>query len=334
VYALLAITAFLENCFPPTPSDVAVALGAFLSHRGVTTPLLVFLVAWLSSAVGAVVVYYLARRYGKSLFSGRLGRKLLSPHAVATIEREYLRFGIAGIFLGRLLPGVRSFVAPFAGIMNLSPIKALTPMILASGLWYGGLTLVGTTLGAEWDAINAFLGGLNRTLAIVGGALVVAIAALVLIRRFRKREELLLASITRAFGARASGAHPQDEEAAMAAAATLMMELARADETLTPEELDTVATYLRKRWEITPAERPADGTSLIQRAKLLEYANRLSQDYQKPEREALVSRLWTAAFSDGALNEHEDRLMRRAGMVLGLTEQEVERVRERARTAR
>lgn len=334
MYAILAVTAFLENCFPPAPSDVAVALGGFLSHRGVTTPLMVFLVAWSASAIGAVMVYGLARRYGRSIFTGRLGRKLLSPHAVATIEREYLRFGIAGIFIGRLIPGVRSFVAPFAGIVNLSPLKALVPMILASGIWYGALTIAGATLGAEWESISRFISGLNRTLAYAGGAVALLIIGLLVMRRFRRREERLLASITRAFGARASGAHPQDEEAAMAAAATLMMELARADETLTPAELDTVADYLRQRWEVEPVRQPAQRTSLIERAKLLEYANQLTRDYQKAEREALVSRLWRAAFSDGALNEHEDRLMRRAGLVLGLSEDEVERAREQARTSR
>jgi membrane protein DedA with SNARE-associated domain/uncharacterized tellurite resistance protein B-like protein len=337
VYAILAVTAFLENCFPPTPSDVAVALGAFLSHRGVTTPWTVFLVAWGASSVGAVVVYSLARRYGRSLFAGRLGRKLLSPHAVATIEREYLRFGIAGIFIGRLLPGVRSFVAPFAGIVNLSPVKSLVPMILASGIWYGGLTLAGSTLGAEWESISRFISGLNRSLAYTGGAIALLVIGLLIMRRFRRREERLMASITRAFGPRASGTHPQDEEAAMAAAATLMMELARADETLTAGELDTVADYLRQRWQIepsAPAASAAPRTSLIERDKLLEYANRLTRDYQKAEREALVSRLWRAVFSDGALNQHEERLMRRAGLVLGLTEDEVERAREQARTSR
>jgi membrane protein DedA with SNARE-associated domain len=295
---------------------------------------MVFLVAWSASAIGAVMVYGLARRYGRSIFTGRLGRKLLSPHAVATIEREYLRFGIVGIFIGRLIPGVRSFVAPFAGIVNLSPLKALVPMILASGIWYGALTIAGATLGAEWESISRFISGLNRTLAYAGGAVALLIIGLLVMRRFRRREERLLASITRAFGARASGAHPQDEEAAMAAAATLMMELARADETLTPAELDTVADYLKQRWEVEPVWQPAQRTSLIERAKLLEYANQLTRDYQKAEREALVSRLWRAAFSDGALNEHEDRLMRRAGLVLGLSEDEVERAREQARTSR
>ena len=44
VYVVLALLAVVENVVPPVPADAAVALGAFLSHRGVTTPLAVFLV--------------------------------------------------------------------------------------------------------------------------------------------------------------------------------------------------------------------------------------------------------------------------------------------------
>jgi membrane protein DedA with SNARE-associated domain/uncharacterized tellurite resistance protein B-like protein len=331
VYAIVALVAFLENAFPPTPSDVAVALAAFLSHHGVTTPFTVFLTAWLASSVGAVVVYATARRYGRSLFSGRLGRKLLSPHAVATIEREYLRFGIAGIFIGRLLPGVRSFVAPFAGITNLSPARALIPMILASGLWYAGLTMAGTYLGAEWESINHFISGLNRTLAIIAGILALVVAIYLLMRRLRSRQERLWSSITRAFGAGIEPDSPVAEGPALAAAATLMVELARADETLSPSELETVATYLGKRWELPPMPLPSPGKSLVEQSKLLEYSNQLSRDYRKPERLALIDRLWRAAFSDGALPEQEERLMCRAGALLGLSDGEVADARERAR---
>ena len=42
VYAVLALLAAVENVIPPVPSDAAVALGAFLSNRGLTTPLGVF----------------------------------------------------------------------------------------------------------------------------------------------------------------------------------------------------------------------------------------------------------------------------------------------------
>lgn len=293
-----------------------------------------FLVAWLSSAVGAIVVYSLSRKYGRGLFSGRLGRRLLSPHAIATIEREYLRFGIAGIFLGRILPGVRAFVAPFAGLVNLSPAKALIPMILASGIWYASLTAVGALLGSEWERIDHFVSGLNRTLGWVAVAMLLAIVVAVILRRVKRSREQLWETVTQAFGSeQVARSRPGDEQTALAAAATLLMQLARADETLSPSELAMVTGYLQQRYALAAESVRKPGTGLIENAKLLEYGNRLSREYRKPEREALMRRLWLAAFSDGTLKEQEHQLMLRAGILLGLGESEMAAARDAAQAA-
>jgi Uncharacterized membrane-associated protein len=107
------------------------------------------------------------------------------------MEREYLRFGIAGIFISRLLPGFRSFVAPFAGLANLSPAKTLIPIAAAATLWYGFLVYVGVQLGEEWEAINHLVSRLNRTLAIIGGLLLVGLVLWMLLRRRRTRHDRL-----------------------------------------------------------------------------------------------------------------------------------------------
>ena len=62
----------------------------------------------------------------------------MSPEAVVTVERNYVRFGLAGLIVARLLPGFRSFTAPFAGLMRLGPVRTLVPIGIASALWYGG----------------------------------------------------------------------------------------------------------------------------------------------------------------------------------------------------
>ena len=121
VYAVLALLAAVENVLPPVPSDAAVALGAFLSNRGLTTPLGVFLVTWVANLAGAAGVYFAARRFGRRLFASPTGRRLLAPRSLAVIEREYLRFGTAGIFISRFLPGIRAVVPPFAGLVGLGP---------------------------------------------------------------------------------------------------------------------------------------------------------------------------------------------------------------------
>ena len=114
VYAVLAALSFVENVFPPVPGDAVLALGAFLTIHGALDPLTLFLVCWVSNFIGAVGVYFLARRVGGGLFESRMGRRLLSPESIASLERGYIRYGLPGVFLGRILPGVRAVVAPFA----------------------------------------------------------------------------------------------------------------------------------------------------------------------------------------------------------------------------
>jgi len=182
---VVAVLAALENIFPPVPADSAVALGAFLAGRGTLNPWTVFGITWGANVGGAACVYGLARRHGPAFFRGPIGRTLLSPAALAHLERAYHRHGAYGIFLSRLLPVWRAVVAPFAGIAGRSPARALVPLALASGLWYGALTLLVVRLGTNLEIVLAQLGRVNRALGI--GALVVLVAVALIVWRRMKR---------------------------------------------------------------------------------------------------------------------------------------------------
>ncbi|HET7025698.1 MAG TPA: DedA family protein [Gemmatimonadales bacterium] len=188
MYLVLALLAALENIFPPIPADSAVALGAFLSHRGVTSPWWVFGVTIIANTASAAVVYWLARRYGPRFAGTAIGRRLLPPHTLATIERKYVRWGLPAIFLCRLLPGIRAIVPPFTGIIGLSPRRALLPIAGASAIWYGFVTVAGVAVGAEWETMAHLLGAVNRMLALIGAmAGMAALAWFILQARSRRR---------------------------------------------------------------------------------------------------------------------------------------------------
>lgn len=187
VYGLIAVSCMVENFLPPSPSDVFVAMAAFLSHRGSYDPATIFATALVGGVLGAVGVYYLARRHAERFTGSRLGRTLLPPEAAAFLLKEYGRYGAVGIFLTRMLPGFRSVVAPFAGLSGLGPFRSLIPITLACVVWYATLTLIGARLGAEWDAIRRMLEGLNQALGVVAVALGGLVVVLLLRRRRRRR---------------------------------------------------------------------------------------------------------------------------------------------------
>jgi membrane protein DedA with SNARE-associated domain/uncharacterized tellurite resistance protein B-like protein len=297
----------------------------------------VFLVTWTANLIGAAGVYLAARRFGHRLFATGTGRRLLAPRSLAVIEREYLRFGMVGIFFSRFLPGIRAVVPPFAGLVRLGPIRTFVPMAIASMIWYGGITLLGSLLGAQWQRIVGILEGVNRTLGIVAAVLVVAGAAGYWLGRRRRARERLWQATRDALDPSAPSFLKGTEIAegsAREAAALLVLELAYADPVLTPDDRELVAGHLRDRWGLAPGgPLPEPTPEEERRTRFASYADRLRQRFGRAQRLELVERMWSVAFGDGAIGAQEARVMSVAAELLGLTPAEVAEVRRRVRDA-
>lgn len=170
---------------PPLPADTAVALGAFLAGRARLVLWVVFGLTWGANVASASVVYWLARRYGRDFFQGATGRRLLPPAVFAHIENEYRRHGVYGIFVSRLLPVWRAVVPPFAGIAGVSAPRALLPLALASGLWYGLLTFFVAKVATNLDAVLAALARVNWVLGAIALGTLIFLAVSV-VRRLKR----------------------------------------------------------------------------------------------------------------------------------------------------
>jgi len=146
---------------------------------------LVFILSWAANVGSGAAVYALARRHGAMVTSGFLGRHIFTPNTVAHIEEQYRRHGAYGIFVARLLPVWRGVVMPFAGIAGVPAWRALVPLALASGLYYGALTVVITTLGTNLEDVLRVLGRVNAVLAVIAVVLLLA-AVLWTLRRLKR----------------------------------------------------------------------------------------------------------------------------------------------------
>ena len=308
----------LENVAPPVPSDMFAALGGFLSHRTALVPTTVWVVIWTTNVGGSIALYLLTRRWGGAFVATRLGRRLLPPQAIAALEQEYLRFGVVGIFITRLLPGFRSFVAPFAGLVQLPAAKAILPMMLASALWYAALIWLGVRVGGEWETIQRLLGRINGTLGIIALVVVGALVVTFIRRRARRQRDRLWAAIEEALGHDQATADLARRDPRVAAVASLLVEIARADHALGLEERTQIEEAIHEQWGLPVGA--GSGGGMRQTA---EYAQRVAAAWERPARLRLIQRLREVAYADRRLVRHEERLIQRAAELLGLSPQDL-----------
>jgi membrane protein DedA with SNARE-associated domain len=187
LYVTVAVLSAFENFFPPFPSDVVIAFGAFLADRAHGSAFTVFFLGWLGNVGGATVTYSLGRRFGSKAFLRRL-EKYAGPMAEDRIKQLHKRYGFWGLFVSRFLPGVRAIVPPFAGAMKLPAPKVILAVASASAVWFGLITLLAFRAGDSWDVVEHYLVRSGKVVSSIAVTIVLlAIGIWLWKRRGKKR---------------------------------------------------------------------------------------------------------------------------------------------------
>ena len=179
---------FLENVFPPIPSEVILAFGGCMTLQTTLSVQRVVLAATLGSMAGALVLYGAGRWVGQerlSAFVRRYGKCLgLKEENVEKAIRCYQRYQKRTVFFCRMAPVVRSLISVPAGLsrMPIGPFLLLTT--LGSALWNTALVLAGRALGHAWSNIDAFM---DTYAGLLWGVLGLLCAAWLWRRQQRKR---------------------------------------------------------------------------------------------------------------------------------------------------
>lgn len=174
-YLGVAIAMFLENVFPPIPSEVIMGLTGMAVADGKLT----FADAVVSGTVGAVlgnwIWYWIGRVVGYARFKpliDRFGRWLTLDWAeVEKIVTFFKRFDTAIVFWARFLPQVRTMISLPAGMAIMSQLRFLIWTLLGAGIWNSVLIGTGYVLRNNFDQFNDYYGWV----AIVMIAAVVAL---------------------------------------------------------------------------------------------------------------------------------------------------------------
>jgi membrane protein DedA with SNARE-associated domain len=176
-YFGVAILTFLENIFPPIPSEIVIPLAGFVAAQGDMRIGLVIVTGTLGSLAGASVWYALGRRIGEKRVREWVDRhgKWLTL-SVADVDRAQLWFGRhdnAAVLLGRLMPGVRTFVSLPAGFSAMPVGPFLLYSALGTVIWTAALAYAGVLLQANFTAVADYLNIVTNILLAVTTVMIV-----------------------------------------------------------------------------------------------------------------------------------------------------------------
>ncbi|MDZ7959671.1 MAG: DedA family protein [Aulosira sp. DedQUE10] len=182
----IALLMFLENLFPPIPSELIMPLAGFTARA---TPeklniFGVFVAGLFGSVLGALIWYY----PGKLLSEKRLkaladkhGKWIAISSKDITKARDWFnKQGNKAVLMGRLVPGIRTLISVPAGMSNMHLLPFLFYTTLGSAAWVGLLTYSGYLLGSQYELVDKYLAPVSK---IVLGSIVLVCVVWVFQRR-------------------------------------------------------------------------------------------------------------------------------------------------------
>lgn len=147
VIALMAI----ESACIPLPSEIIMPFAGYLVYTGHFSLFWAATAGALGCNLGSVIAYEIGCYGGRPLVE-KYGRYLwISRHDLDMADRFFLRFGAAAVFIARLLPVVRTFIALPAGVARMPRLRFHVYTFAGSWPWCFVLAWIGMKLGEQWD---------------------------------------------------------------------------------------------------------------------------------------------------------------------------------------
>lgn len=167
----IGLLMFLENVFPPIPSELIMPLAGYLATRGDMNILVVIGAGTIGSLLGTLPWYYLGRRlghHGVRRLAENHGRWLtMSPSDVDAASDRFKRRGNSSVMLGRLIPTVRTLISVPAGVANMPLGRFLLFSSIGTLLWTAALALAGYLLGQAYSTIQDYVDPVSTMVLII-----------------------------------------------------------------------------------------------------------------------------------------------------------------------
>ena len=161
----------------PSSQVLYVIVGYFIAQEKLLLLPVLFAGA-LGNTIGNIVLYELARKYGRSFI---IKMKLFPSQELEKIEIAFQKKGAWFIFVGKLLPAIKVFIPIPAGLGKMHRGFFALLMFVASSIWALGFTALGYFFGGTFKIFGPY--------ALI--PIIIAIIVVTLFYRYLNSNEIL-----------------------------------------------------------------------------------------------------------------------------------------------
>lgn len=167
----IALLMFLENVFPPIPSELIMPLAGYLATSGDMNIFVVIIAGTVGSLLGTLPWYYLGKRLGHEgvrRLATRHGRWLtMHPSDVDAASERFKRHGKTSVLVGRLIPTVRTLISVPAGVAAMPIGQFLLYSTIGTFVWTTALALAGYLLGQAYETVADYVDPVSTGVLVI-----------------------------------------------------------------------------------------------------------------------------------------------------------------------
>ncbi|MES2012689.1 MAG: DedA family protein [Pseudomonadota bacterium] len=183
-YGGIVLLMAIESACIPLPSEIIMPFAGFLVFKGELTLWLVALAGAVGCMLGSIPAYYVGM-YGGRPLAEKFGKYvLISKKDLDMADRWFAQHGEVIIFIARLLPAVRTFIAFPAGVARMNMSKFMAYTFIGSFIWCWLLAYAGMKFGENWESLKVYFHQFHYVIVAAG-----LVAVTWYIRRHFQREE-------------------------------------------------------------------------------------------------------------------------------------------------
>lgn len=170
-YLGIALLMFLDNVFPPIPSEIIMPSAGFTASQGQLLLSGVIVAGCIGSLIAAAVLYGIGRLLPQEhLFSwvDRYGKYLFIKHQdVQTALDWFEKYGHRIVFFGRMIPAVRSLISIPAGMSRMPFWKFMLYSGLGTIIWTTFLACVGFYFGNNPELMHLIFSRVGYVIFVI-----------------------------------------------------------------------------------------------------------------------------------------------------------------------